>query len=297
METFVTLTMNGLADGAILAMAALGFVVVYKATGIINFAQGEFLLIGAYLIHQFQTVWGWPWSVAIVVAVIIAALMGMVIERLVLRPLVGESPIAVIMVTIGLSLALLAITLWVWGASPFPPPDFISKDTVELLGANVPVNRFVAVAVAVAVFTGFSLFFRKSKQGLAMRAVADDQQAAMAQGINVNRVFAFSWALAAASAVLGGMILSQVNNSVQLELATTGIIVFPVVILGGLESIAGTAVGGALIGLFNAYTGGYLNGRIEGFDGLQEVVPFVVLVLILLIKPHGLFGQARIERV
>ena len=297
METFVSLTMNGLANGAILAIAALGFVVVYKATGIINFAQGEFLLIGAYLIHQFRTGWGWHWSVAIVAAVIVAAMMGVVIERLILRPLVGESAIAVVMVTIGLSLALLAITLWVWGSSPFPPPDFISKDTVELLGANVPINRFVAIGVAVAVFTGFSLFFRKSKQGLAMRAVADDQQAAMAQGVNIHRVFAFSWALAAASAVLGGMILSQVNNAVQLELATTGIAVFPVVILGGLESIAGTAVGGVLIGLFNAYTGGYLNGRIEGFDGLQEVVPFVVLVLILLIKPHGLFGQARIERV
>jgi len=297
MQTFVTLTMNGLADGAILAIAALGFVVVYKATGIINFAQGEFLLIGAYLIHQFCTVWGWPWSVAIVVAVIVAAVMGMVIERLILRPLVGENAIAVVMVTIGLSLALLAITLWVWGASPFPPPDFISKESVELLGAKVPINRFVAIGVAVAVFTGFSFFFRKTKQGLAMRAVADDQQAAMAQGINVHRVFAFSWALAAASAVLGGMILSQVNNAVQLELSVTGIVVFPVVILGGLESIAGTAVGGVLIGLFNAYTGGYLNGRIEGFDGLQEVVPFVVLVLILLIKPHGLFGQARIERV
>ena len=297
METFVTLTMNGLANGAILAIAALGFVVVYKATGIINFAQGEFLLIGAYLIHQFRTVWGWHWSVAIVAAVIVAAVMGVVIERLILRPLIGESAIAVVMVTIGLSLALLAITLWVWGSSPFPPPDFISKDAVELLGAKVPINRFVAIGVAVVVFTGFSLFFRRSKQGLAMRAVADDQQAAMVQGINVHRVFAFSWALAAASAVLGGMILSQVNNAVQLELATTGIAVFPVVILGGLESIAGTAVGGVLIGLFNAYTGGYLNGRIEGFDGLQEVVPFVVLVLILLIKPHGLFGQAQIERV
>jgi branched-chain amino acid transport system permease protein len=297
METFVTLTMNGLANGAILAMASLGFVVVFKATGIINFAQGEFLLIGAYLIHQFRTVWGWHWSVAIVAAVIVAALMGIVIERLILRPLIGESTISVIMVTIGLSLALLALTLWVWGASPFPPPDFISKNTVEMLGANVPINRFVAVGVAVAVFTGFSIFFRRTKQGLAMRAVADDQQAAMAQGINVHRVFAFSWALAAASAVLGGMILSQVNNAVQLELSATGIAVFPVVILGGLESIAGTAVGGVLIGLFNSYTGGYLNGRIQGFDGLQEVVPFVLLVLILLIKPHGLFGQAQIERV
>jgi branched-chain amino acid transport system permease protein len=288
---FVLLTVTGLANGAILALAALGFVVIFKATGVVNFAQGEFLLIGAYLIHQFTTEWGWHFGVAIPVAMLLAVVLGMAIERLILRPLIGESVIAVIMVTIGLSIVLLALVLGVWGPQPFRAPDFIPNESVKILGASVDVNRLVAIGVCAVVFTAFGIFFTRSRQGIAMRAVADDQQAAMIQGISVNRVFAMSWALAAASAVLGGMLLSQIGGGVSLELAAFGVGVFPVVILGGLDSIPGTIVAAAIIGLLSQYTGGYL------LAGSQEVVPFVVLVLILLIKPYGLFGQVRIERV
>jgi len=290
-EKFVLLTITGLANGAILALAALGFVVVFKATGVINFAQGEFLLVGAYLIHQFYTEWGWHWGVSIVVAMALAVVMGIAIERLILRPLIGENIISVIMVTIGLSAALLALVLGVWGTQPRPAPQFISAESIKILGASVPISRVVAVGIAGVVFSAFAVFFRRSKQGVAMRAVADDQQAAMMQGISVNRVFALSWALAAASAVLGGMLLSQIGGGVSPEIAGFGVIVFPVVILGGLDSIPGAVVGGIVIGLISQYSGGYL------LSGSQDVVPFVILVLILLVKPYGLFGQVRIERV
>lgn len=293
MSEFILYTITGLANGAILALAALGFVVIYKATGVVNFAQGEFLLLGAYLIHQFMSVWGWPWWAAVPAAMLVAIVAGMAIERLILRRLIGESFIAVIMVTIGLSIALLALVLGVWGPQPFRAPDFIPRNTVEILSTRVPVNRLVAVGLSAVVFTAFSIFFRRSKHGIAMRAVADDQQAAMVQGISVYRIFAFSWALAAASAVLGGMLLAQ-DLGVSLDIAAWGVIVFPVVILGGLDSIPGTVVGGIVMGLILEYTTGYLG---EHITAARDVVPWLVLVLILLVKPYGLFGQVKIERV
>jgi branched-chain amino acid transport system permease protein len=154
----------------------------------------------------------------------------------------------------------------------------------------VPLNRLLVVAVAAVVLVAFTLFFRRSRHGIAMRAVADDQQAALAMGISVRRVFALAWALAGVSAVVGGMLLANLVG-VSGEISGFGLLVFPVVILGGLDSVLGSVVGGAVIGLLTAYTGGYVGG------GLETVIPYVALVLILLVKPYGLFGQVRIERV
>jgi branched-chain amino acid transport system permease protein len=290
MEQFVQLSVTGLANGAILALAALGFVIIFKATGVVNFAQGQFLLVGAYLVYQMTSVWGWHWSIAVPAALLISAFIGVVIERLALRPLVGESFISVIMVTIGLAGVMSAVVLGVWGTEPRQAPRFLPRGNVEILGAFVSKNRLIAIVIAAAAIGAFSLFFKRSRMGVAMRAVADDQQAALVMGISVNRVSALSWALAAASAVLGGTLLSQITGVSQ-EVAFFGLSVFPVVILGGLDSLGGTVVGGAIVGLLIQYSAGYIG------HGLEQVLPFAVLVLILLVKPYGLFGQVRIERV
>ena len=290
MEQFVTLTVTGLASGSILALAALGFVIIYKATGVINFAQGQFLLIGAYVVWWCMERFELPWPLAVGIAMLVGVLIGLAVERFVLRPMVGERPIAVIMVTIGLAAFLQAVVQVVWGTRPRPFPEFIPGGTISLLGATVPVDRLVAVAVAVVVLVLFSVFFRKSRAGIAMRAVADDQQAALVMGISVRRVFALSWALAAVSAVIGGALTANLVG-VSGELVNLGLAVFPVVILGGLDSIPGTVVGGAVIGLLITYTAGYVG------LGLQAVVPFVAIVLMLMLKPYGLFGQVKIERV
>jgi branched-chain amino acid transport system permease protein len=293
MTKFLQLTMNGLGSGAVLALTALGFVLIYKATEVVNFAQGQFLVIGAFMVYNATETWGLPWPVAILVGIVTGVLLGVAIERLILRPLVGESTLSVIMVTIGLSAALFAIVLLVWGTDPRPRPEFVPHSSVGLpFGVNVSADRIVAVVAAAVVLAAVGLFFQKSRHGVVMRAVADDQQAAMVQGISVNHIFALAWALAGASAVIGGVLLASINSGYHaVELGAFAIFVFPVVILGGLDSVTGTIVGGAIVGLLYNYTSGYI-GR-----GLEQVVPFVVLVLILMVKPYGLFGQVRIERV
>lgn len=292
MTKFIELTILGLANGAILALVALGFVLVYKATEVVNFAQGQFLLIGAFMVYTANVTWGLPWPLAIVIGLASGVALGLIIERLVLRPLVGEAALSVIMVTIGLASALAAAGLLVWGTDPRPRPEFMPKGTWQILGANITTDRLLAVVVAAVVLSAVGLFFRYSRHGVAMRAVADDQQAAMVMGISVNRIFAMAWALAGASAVVGGLMLVAISGAYNLlDLQLFGILVFPVVILGGLDSVVGTVVGGAIVGLLFSYTAGYIG------DGLEQVIPFVALVLILLVKPYGLFGEVRIERV
>jgi len=299
MTRFLQLTVNGLANGAILSLAALGFVLIYKATEVINFAQGQFLVIGAFMVYNANVTWGLPWPLAVLVGIVAGILLGLAVERLILRRLVGESSLAVIMVTIGLASALFGIVLMTWGAEPKGPPKFVPSGTVRLFGdVAVAANRLwavgvavVVVGVAVVVMIAVGLFFQRSRHGVAMRAVADDQQAAMVQGISVNRIFAFAWALAGAAGCVGGLLLASINSNTGLELEGFAILVFPVVILGGLDSIMGTVVGGGIIGLLVEYTKSYW-----GINASQ-ILPFVILVAILLVKPYGLFGQVRIERV
>ena len=290
MEQWVQLTINGLADGAILSLAALGFVLIYKASGVINFAQGFFLAVGAYVLWTGMVELGLHWTLAVLMALAVAVLLGVSVERLVLRPLVGQPTIAVIMVTIGLAQILAALILLLWGTEPRTFPDFIPSGSVEVLGARVGKDRLWALGLTALALLAFGLFFTRSRHGIAMRAVADDQQAAMVMGISVRRTIALAWALAGVSAVVGGMLVANLTGVSQ-NVAGFGLLVFPVVIVGGLDSIPGAVVGGAIIGLLTEYTGGYVGG------GLQTVIPYVALVLVLLVKPYGLFGQVRIERV
>jgi branched-chain amino acid transport system permease protein len=290
MDTFVQLTISGLANGAILALAALGFVLIYKASGVINFAQGHFLLVGAYVVWALTVDAGLHWAVAVAGAVLVAIALGLTVERFILRPLVGEPTISVIMVTIGLAQVLGALVQIIWGTFPQVFPAFIPDDTVTIGGAVVGENRLWALALAAVALAAFGVFFQRSRHGIAMRAVADDQQAALTMGISVRRTFALAWALAGVSAVVGGMLVANLIG-VSGNVANFGLLVFPVVILGGLDSVPGAVVGGCIIGLLEAYTGGYVG------EGLDSVIPYIALVAILLVRPYGLFGQVRIERV
>ena len=194
------------------------------------------------------------------------------------------------MVTIGLSSLLKAIVNAIWGTLPRAFPPFIPTNPVKIFNATVGADRIWAIFIALSLLGLFSIFFRRSREGIAMRAVADDQQAALSMGISVKKVFAWAWSIAAVTAAIGGALVANIVG-VSSELSHFGLRVFPVVILGGLDSIPGAIIGGIIIGLLEAYTGGYIG------QGLNTIVPFIVLVLILMVRPYGLFGQRIIERV
>lgn len=290
MSTFVTLLVIGLSEGAILALAALGFVLIYKATGVINFAQGEFLLIGAYSFYTAFVVMQLPVVLALLVGVLVAVVVGVVVERFILRPMVGQSHISIIMVTIGLASVLSALVQMFYGTQPRSMPPILPRGSVSILGGTVPVNRLWAIVICAVVLILLTWFFQKSRHGVAMRAVADDQQAAMTVGISVRRVFAMSWALAAISALIAGVTLADITT-VEMNIVNFGLLVFPVVIMGGLDSVPGTIVGGLTIGLVTQFVAGYMD------PGLASIAPYLVLVLVLLVRPYGVFGEKRIERV
>lgn len=293
MEKFLQLTLTGLTNGSIFALVALGFVLIYKASDVINFAQGDFLLVGAYIAYGFIVQIGLPWGIGVLLTMIVAVVLGVLVERFVLRAMIGEPIISVIMVTIGLSSLLRAIVNGIWGTTGRAFPSFLPRTPVDIGGAIVSLDRFIAMIIVAVLLTSFVIFFRYSKEGIAMRATADDQQAALSMGISVKRIFAIAWSIAAVVAAVAGVIVANIVELNGAAIAGIGLRVFPVVILGGLDSIEGAIIGGIIIGLLESYTAGYTAPAL----GLSSVVPFIVLILILMVKPYGLFGEVRIERV
>jgi branched-chain amino acid transport system permease protein len=290
MDVFLQLTFTGLANGMVYALVAVGFVIIYKASDVINFAQGEFLLLGAYLAFAFIAQFGLPWSLGVVATLAAALVVGLVVERFVLRPLIGEPIISMIMVTIGLSSVLKALVHAIWGATPHSFPAFLPSTPIDLMGVVVTEDRILIIVLAAALLALFTLFFRHTRDGIAMRAIADDQQAALSMGISIKRVLAVAWAMSAAAAAIAGIMVANMVG-VSHDISFVGLRVFPVVILGGLDSIPGAIVGGAIIGLLESYTGGYVG------EGLNLIVPFIVLIVVLMVRPYGLFGKRIIERV
>jgi branched-chain amino acid transport system permease protein len=294
MVFFLQMLVTGLVIGSVYALVALGFVLIYKSSDAVNFAQGEFLLVGTYVCLTLITAYNIPFIAALLISLLFSAVLGFVIERIVLRPFIGEPIISMIMATIGLSSILAGFVHIIWGHETRVFPTIFSETAVKL-GAVViaPVYLWSLLIVAILLLV-FTLFFKYSKIGIAMRATADDQQAAMSMGISVKMIFAVAWAIAAIVSAVGGILLGNING-VNSSLSAIGLKVLPVAILGGLDSIPGAIIGGLIIGVIESMTGGYLDPMVGG--GLKEVMPFVVLVFILMFKPYGLFGKREIERV
>jgi len=290
MDVFLQLTLSGFSTGMIYALAAVGFVVIYKSSDVINFAQGELLLFGTYLTFFSIAQLGLPWTLGVLLTLAIAVGLGLAIERTVLRPLIGEPIISMIMVTIGLSSVLRAIVNAIWGPRPHTFPPFMPAGEVTLGSAVLSADRLLAIPIALLLLLLLAWFFRHTRDGIAMRAIADDQMAALSMGISIPRVLAIAWALASVTAAVGGIMLGNIVG-VSGNVSAVGLRVFPVVILGGLDSIGGAVLGGAIIGLLEVWVGGYIG------HGLNLIVPYVVLVLVLMVRPYGLFGREIIERV
>ncbi|HLY25237.1 MAG TPA: branched-chain amino acid ABC transporter permease [Aggregatilineales bacterium] len=292
MQLFIQLTLSGLTNGAVYALVALGLVLIFKSTDVINFAQGEFLLVGAYVAFMTIGQWGLPWPIGVVITLLIGVAIAVAVERFILRRMIGEPIISVIMVTIGLSSIMHAVILGIWGPDPQSFPSFLPSSPLNIFGATVGADRLWALIVAIVLLGAFTVFFQRSGVGIALRAVADDQQAAMSMGIPIRRIFAVAWSIAAITAGIAGIIAANILG-VSGDVANLGLRVFPVVILGGLDSLPGAIVGGIIIGLLEQYAGAYTPPVL----GLSSVIPFVALIVILMVRPYGLFGQRRIERV
>lgn len=294
MTFFIQMLVTGIVVGSIYGLVALGFVLIYRASDALNLANGELVLIGAYVSVTLITVYNVPLLLAILITMIINALIGLAIERVVIRPLLTAPVISVIMATLGLSSLLGGVAQVIWGPKTISFPKIFPDTPVQLGGVIITPVYLWSFIIVMGLLVLFTLFFKYSKMGIAMRAVADDQQAALSMGINVKFIYAITWAIASVVAAVGGFLLGNIGG-VTPTMAMIGLTVLPVVILGGLDSVLGAIVGGFLIGILQSLAGGYLDPLVGG--GLKEVVPFIIIVLILMVKPNGLFGKGGIERV
>lgn len=294
MGFFLDLTVNGLMIGSMYALVALGFVLIYKSTSVVNFAQGELVMFGGYLVAAMVSLYHLPLVIAIPALLGGMVLLGFIVERGVLRPMVGQSLISVVMVTIGLAQVFQGLAAMVWGAQTINIPLPIRLEPYRLGEVYISPINLVAAVISMFFLFAFAYFFRKSRMGIAMRAVANDQQASMAVGINVRLVFAVSWAIAGLAAGIGGLVWGNMLG-VDTHLALVGLKVFPAVILGGLDSVPGAVLGGLLIGGIESVAAGYVDPYVGG--GTKDFIPYVLMIVALMIRPYGFFGREIIERV
>lgn len=294
-QLLVQLLINGLIIGTLYGVVAMCFVLIYKSTQVVNFAQGEFLLIGAWVCWWLLTDFGLPFWIGFPVTLLFMVVFGILLQVVVLRPLIGEPIISVIMVTIGLSIFFQAIMKWIFGTWAKPFPQVFATKAVNIGGLQVQTAYVMSVVISLIIMVGFAWFFKYSRMGLAMRATAFNQQVAQSLGISVKQVFAMAWAISAMVSALAGVVVGMVNG-VSSALSFFGIKVFPAVILGGLDSIVGAIIGGLIVGVLENMAE-FVDGQYLNFGNLYTVAPFYVLVIILMIKPYGLFGTQQIERV
>jgi branched-chain amino acid transport system permease protein len=291
---FLQLLLNGLMVGALYTLIAMGFVLIYKASEVINFAQGEQVMIGGYLALMMLSAVRLPLPLAILATMAVMAVLGFVVERTVLRPLTGYPVVSVIMATIGLAAILRGIAPMVWSAEVRGFPAILPSAPIRVLGVPLAPINLASAALALGCMGTLGYFFQRTRYGIAMRAVSDDPRAAAAMGIDLRTILALAWAIAGMVSALGGVIWGRILG-VDPYLAIVGLKVFPVVILGGLDSILGAVVGGFVMGVLENLAAGYVDPLVGG--GAKDVVPFVVLIVALMIRPYGLFGREIIERV
>jgi branched-chain amino acid transport system permease protein len=287
---FFEVTLAGLGSGALLSLTALAFVLIYKATRVINLAVGEMLMLGGYLFFAFAAGLGLPAFAAIPLAVAGGGLVGAAVERGLIRPMLGESPIAVFMVTIGLGSILVGFVELVWGTDPRALPAFMGNAPIFIGEAYVSRKIAIAFAVAAVVIAIFLALFRFWRGGVALRATATDQAAAYSCGINVPGVFSLAWVIGCGTAAGAGVLLGSIGG-ISPAMGVFGLSALVVVIVGGLDSVAGALVGGLVIGLIEAWAGTYLGGE------YKLVTTFGLLLVALMIRPYGLFGTTEIERL
>jgi branched-chain amino acid transport system permease protein len=294
MELFLMTLITGIMVGGIYALVALGWVLIYKCSGVLNLAMGELTLIGAYVTLTFYQM-GFPFILSVVCTLIVGIALGFLTERIFLDKLIGEPILAVIMVTVGLSFFFKGFVEFLFGTDTrvFDPPVFPIKP-IELGFLKVSPVYLWSFILAIALLIIFVAFFKYTRWGLSMQATADDETAALSLGVSARFVYAAAWAIAFMSAGVGGALLGNING-INISVGFLGLLVLPAVVLGGLNSVPGAIVGGIIIGVLQNLSGAYLDRFFPG--GVKEIVPFVFMAVFLLFKPYGIWGWERIERV
>ncbi|MEX2503309.1 MAG: branched-chain amino acid ABC transporter permease [Egicoccus sp.] len=299
MDDLLTTLIRGLAQGSFYALVAAGFVVIYRATDVVNFAQPALMVMGAYFTALFTHNYNFPFWLSVIAAMVAVALIGAVSERVALRPMVGEPPFSAAMVTVGLFLVLTIVANRLIGSNVISVGDPWGLETATFLGnVRMRVADGWGIGLTIVAFAAVGLFLTRSRIGLAMRATSLDQEVALAQGINVGRMFGLSWALAGGLAGLAGMVYGSGGTAVDHTSAFVALKALPVIILGGLDSLKGAYIGGLIIGVAEAFTRANA-ASLSGVVGanVDVVVPYLIMLIVLMVKPYGLFGTPEVQRV
>jgi branched-chain amino acid transport system permease protein len=296
MTFFLQLVVSGLSLGMMYALIAVGFALIFKCSKAFNIASGQIVMLGAYLGYTFLIPFDLPVWAAIIAAIAVAAVMGLVIERFALRPLLGKPALAIVMMTIALAGIMDGISIIGWGGEYVTYHESLPSITLNLGSVSIPPSSLLGLIVSVIVVAILLSIFRFTKMGLAMRATAEDEQVTRSLGIRATTVYALVWVIASVVGVLAGVLLGGVSG-VSPPLADVGLKALAVVILGGLDSIGGAVVAGVILGIAENLASGYLDPMLPSGGGLANVFPFLVMLAVLIVKPHGLFGLKRIERV
>ena len=296
MTFFLQLVISGFALGMVYALIAIGFVIILKCSKAFNIAQGHFVMIGGYLGFTFLVTFHLPVWVSLLAAIAVAIVMGLLIERLTLRPLVGQPVLAVIMMTIALATVFEGLATLIWGGEYKAYHGVLPTLTLKIGELSIPSEMLIGIIVSVVVVIILMILFRYTKSGLAMRATAEDEQVVQSAGIKVTTVYALSWVIACVVGVIGGIILGGVSG-VMVGMSQVGLKAFAVVLLGGINSIGGAIVAGIMVGVLENVAAGYLDPLLPAGGGLANVFPFIVIIIVLVFRPHGLFGLVEIERI
>jgi branched-chain amino acid transport system permease protein len=280
----------GLLSGGLLSLIALGFVLIYKGTGVINFAMGEFMMLGAYFFYTANVMWGLPMLIALPLSFIAVAACAALVERAILRPLSGQPVISILMATIGLGSALHGGVDAIWGGRNYEMPPLLPRKPLILGDVLIPGQMLWSFLLAMLVIIAFTLYFKYSRTGLSMRAAASDPITAYVMGIDVQATQRLTWIFSGLVGAVTGVIVAS-STSLSPAVGGTALGVLAIIILGGLDSIAGAIVAGLIVGLIQSLTAGYLGGKV------RDLVPYVTVLVILLVRPYGLFGTRQIERL
>jgi len=294
MGELVQFVITGLTVGMVYALIALGFVLVWKSSGVANLALGQIVLVSSWFTYGMLVQAGLPTWLGFLMVVLFAMGMGWLIERGALRPLLAQPILSLITVTLGVAFFIQGAVSFIWPKSVASLPELFPQEPVHIGSAVVSQEYLWAAGISLVLFGVLSLFFKYHKMGIVMRAVADDKMAVQACGIQVTRLFSLSWMLACVLAAIGGILMSSIGG-ITYGLVETGLKSFSVVILGGLDSFLGAIVAGPIIGLAENLGGGYLTPLT--WPGIKEVIPFIIIIIVMFIRPHGLFGERRIERI